>query len=153
HDHKALTEILGTYPRDELFQISEDELYEIALGIFRLGERQRVRLFVRRDTYGRFFSCLVYLPRDRFNTENQRRIQQILTEAFGGVSVDHATRVSESVLASLHFIVHVEPGNIIEYDAAELEARIAATTRAWADDLHDALFEELGEGRAGMLFE
>jgi glutamate dehydrogenase len=153
HDHKALTDILETYPRDELFQISEDELYEIALGILRLGERQHVRLFVRRDTYGRFFSCLVYLPRDRFNSENQWRIQEILTEAFGGVSVDYTTRVSESVLARLHFLVHVEHGNATEYDAVELEARIAATTRAWTDDLHDALFEELGEERAGALLE
>ena len=69
HDHKALVEILETYPRDELFQISEDELFEIALGILHLGERQRVRLFVRRDVFGRFVSCLVYLPRDRFDTE------------------------------------------------------------------------------------
>src|SRR5439155_10296714 len=81
HDHKALIDILETYPRDELFQIPEDELYEIALGILHLGERQRVRLFVRRDTFGRFFSCLVYLPRDRFNTDNRQRIQEILTEA------------------------------------------------------------------------
>ena len=78
HDHKALVEILETYPRDALFQATEDELSEIALGILHLGERRRVRLFVRRDAFGRFFSCLVYLPRDRFNTENRRRIQEIL---------------------------------------------------------------------------
>jgi glutamate dehydrogenase len=153
HDHKALIDILETYVRDELFQISEDELYAIALGILQLGERQRVRLFVRRDTFDRFFSCLVYLPRDRFNTENRKRIGEILTEAFGASSVDYTTRVSESVLASLHFIVQVEPGRSIEYDAAQLEARVATATRAWADDLHDALFEQLGEERAGPLFE
>ena len=85
HDDKALMEIIETYPRDELFQISEDELFEIALGILHLGERQRVRLFVRRDPYGRFVSCLVYLPRDRFHTENRRRVQEILQEAFGGI--------------------------------------------------------------------
>jgi glutamate dehydrogenase len=153
HDHKALIDILETYPRDELFQISEDELYEFALAILHLGERQRVRLFVRRDVFGRFFTCLLYLPRDRFNTENRRRIQEILTEAFGGVHVDYTTRVSESVLASLHFVVYVEPGSVAEYDSAELEARVAAATRAWTDDLRDALFEQLGEERAGPLFE
>jgi hypothetical protein len=72
HDHKALVEIIETYPRDALFQISEDELLEIAMGILHLGERRRVRLFVRRDVFGRFFSALVYLPRERFNTENRR---------------------------------------------------------------------------------
>jgi glutamate dehydrogenase len=153
HDHKALIDILETHPRDELFQIAKDELYEVALSILHLGERQRVRLFVRRDIFGRFFSCLVYLPRDRFNTDNRRRIQEILTEAFGGANVDYATRVSESVLASLHFVVRVEPGRVVEYDRAELEARVAAATRAWTDDLRDALFEQLGEERAGPLFE
>jgi glutamate dehydrogenase len=153
HDHKALIDILETYPRDELFQVSEDELYDVALAILHLGERQRVRLFVRRDVFGRFFSCLVYLPRDRFNTDNCRRIQEILAEAFGGVDVNYATRVSESVLASLHFVVYVEPGRLVQYDAAELEARVAAATRAWADDLREALFEQLGEERAALLFD
>jgi glutamate dehydrogenase len=153
HDYKALIDILETYPRDELFQISEDELYEIALAVLQLGQRQRVRLFVRQDIFGRFFSCLVYLPRDRFNTDNRKRIEEILTQAFGGVGVDYTTRVSESVLASLHFVVRVEPGRVAEYDVAELEARVAAATRAWSDDLRDALFEQLGEERASRLFE
>jgi glutamate dehydrogenase len=153
HDHKALIDILETYPRDELFQIAEDELYDVALAILHLGERQRVRLFVRRDLFGRFFSCLVYLPRDRFNSDNRGRIEEILMDAFGGVNVTFAARVSESVLASLHYVVHVEPGRVVEFDRAELEARVAAATRAWTDDLRDALFEQLGEERAGPLFE
>lgn len=69
HDSKALVEIIETYPREALFQISEDELLEIAVGILHLGERRRVRLFVRRDTFGRFFSCLVFLPHDRLSRE------------------------------------------------------------------------------------
>ena len=153
HDHKALIEILETYPRDELFQISEDELFETALGILRLGERRRVKLFVRRDAFGRFLSCLVYLPRERFDTENRRRIQEILQDAFSGVSVDYTTRVSESVLARLHFVVYTEAGAVPAYDVAEIESRLAAATRAWADDLRDALSDQLGEERAGLLYE
>ncbi|MDQ5831761.1 MAG: NAD-glutamate dehydrogenase, partial [Actinomycetota bacterium] len=75
HNEKALIQILETYPRDELFQTSVDELFEIAIGILHLGERQRLRLFLRRDAFGRFISCLVFVPRDRFNTENRRRIE------------------------------------------------------------------------------
>ena len=153
HDHKALLDILETYPRDELFQISADELFETAMGILHLGERRRVRLFVRRDAFGRFFSCLVYLPRERFDTGNRQRTQEILQEAFGGTSVDYTTRVSESVLARLHVVVYTEPGAIPEYDVAEIEARLAEATRAWTDDLRDALSEQLGEQRAGPLFE
>ena len=153
HDHKALIEILETYPRDELFQVSEDELFETALGILHLGERRRVKLFVRRDAFGRFLSCLVYLPRERFDTENRRRIQEILQDAFSGVSVDYTTRVSDSVLARLHFVVYTEPGTFPAYDVAEIEARLAAATRAWVDDLRDALFDQLGKERAGPLLE
>jgi glutamate dehydrogenase len=153
HDHKALVDILETYPRDELFQSSEDELFETALGILHLGERRRVRLFVRRDAFGRFLSCLVYLPRERFDTENRQRIQEILQQAFAGTSVDYTTRVSESVLARLHFVVYTEQGTAPEFDVAEIESRLASVTRAWTDDLRDALSEQLGEARAGPLFE
>ena len=153
HDHKALVEIIETYPRDELFQLSEDELFEIALGVLHLGERQRVRLFVRRDAFGRFVSCLVYLPRERFNTTNRGRIEEILLDAFSGTNADFSARVSESVLARLHYVIGTPPGTVPEVDVAEIEARLAAATRAWSDDLRDVLLERLGEERAGPLYE
>ena len=118
HNEKALTEILETYPRDELFQISADELFELAIGILHLGERQRLRLFVRQDTFGRFLSCLVFVPRDRFNTENRRRIEGIIRRATGAHSLDYSTRVSESVLVRLHYLVYVEPGRLPDVDPA-----------------------------------
>ncbi|MFN2629542.1 MAG: NAD-glutamate dehydrogenase [Gaiellaceae bacterium] len=151
HDHKALIEILETYPREELFQIAEDELFRIALGILHLGERRRVRLFVRRDTFGRFLSCLVYLPLERYNTEVRERIQQILIDAFGGLSVDYTARVSESVLARLHIVVYTPPEAARDYDVAEIEARLVEAARTWSDDLRDALIDELGEERAARL--
>jgi len=90
HDDKALVEILESYPRDELFQISDDDLFEIAMGILHLGERPRVRLFPRRDTFGRFFSALVFVPRDRFNTQVREAIGKILMETFDGVKIGRA---------------------------------------------------------------
>ena len=80
------------------------------MGILHLGERQRLRLFARRDPFGRFFSLLVFVPRDRFNTENRRRIEAILRTATGAATIDYTTRVSESVLVRLHFVAYVEPG-------------------------------------------
>src|SRR4029453_14668532 len=87
HNEKDLIEILETYPRDELFQISTEELFEIAMGILHLQERQRVRFFVRRDTYGRFFSCLLFVPRDRSTTGIRERRQDILLKPFAGANV------------------------------------------------------------------
>src|SRR5215204_4741365 len=152
HNEKDLIEILETYPRDELFQISKEELFEIAIGILHLQERQRVRFFVRRDTYGRFFSCLVFVPRDRYNTVIRERMQDILLRAFDGVNVEYNVRLSESVLARVHFIIYTKPGETPEYDEEEIEGRIVETTRSWTDNLYDALIEQYGEERGTELF-
>jgi glutamate dehydrogenase len=152
HAEKALVEILDTYPRDELFQIPDDELFELAMGILALGERQRVRLFIRRDAYERFVSCLVFLPRDRFHTRNRERIQEILAEAFDAETVDFELRLSESVLVRIHFTVRVRPGRLPAYDAAEIEARIVEATGAWTDELQEALLDEAGEEQGTALY-
>src|SRR5215216_746180 len=152
HYEKDLIEILETYPRDELFQISKEELFEISMGILHLQERQRVRLFVRRDAYGRFFSCLVFVPRDRYNTQIRRRMQNILQRAFNCTNVEFNVRLSESVLARLHFIIYVTPGEVPDYDLDNIEERLVEATRSWTDNLYDALIEHFGEERGTELF-
>ena len=86
HDGKALQAILDDYPRDELFQIDEDTLYQHALGILQLQERRRVALFVRRDAVGRFATCLVLAPRERFDTALGERFGEILAKAWNARS-------------------------------------------------------------------
>jgi glutamate dehydrogenase len=122
------------------------------MGILHLGERQRMRLFARPDTFDRFLSCLVFIPRDRFNTENRRRIEGILRRSTGATSIDYTTRVSESVLVRLHYLVYAEPGSLPRIDEREVETLLVAATRSWADDLEGALLEEHGEERGGALF-
>jgi glutamate dehydrogenase len=152
HNEKDLVEILETYPRDELFQMSKEELFEITMGILHLQERQRVKLFVRRDTYGRFFSCLVFVPRDRYNTVTRERMQGILLRAFDGANVEYNVRLSESVLARIHFVIYNMPGEAPEYDEEEIERRLVETTRSWGDNLYDALIEQCGEEQGTELF-
>ena len=110
HDGKDLVEILEDYPREELFEISAEELTPIALGVLRLSERKQTRLFLRRDRYGRYMSCLVYLPRDRYTTKVRLRAQGILREALHGVSVDYSATVGDSALARLYVVVRAERG-------------------------------------------
>jgi glutamate dehydrogenase len=152
HDHKALVEIIDTFPRDELFQMSADELYEVSRAILELGERQRVRLFLRTDRYERFVSCLVFLPRDRFNTVNRMKIAEILREAIGADSVDWELRLTEWVLVRIHYTLHVAPGALPEVDVDALEARIVEATRSWDDELQAVLHEENGEEQGTALF-
>ena len=151
HDAKALARTLEHYPRDELFQITDDELFEISMGIVALGERQRARLFVRSDPYKRFVSCLVFVPRDRFSTDNRERIASVLGHAFGASEIDWALRLSDSKLARIHYIVRCIAAEA-DHDVAEIERRIAAVTRPWTGDLADALREVHGEERGNTLF-
>jgi glutamate dehydrogenase len=149
HDGKALIHILENFPRDELFQVAEDELYDIALGILHLQERQRTALFVRRDPFERFVSCLVYVPRDRYDTDLRRRIQAMLEQAFRGTATAFYAQLAESVLARVQFTIDTTPGEIPDVDLVQLEARIAEETRAWSDRLQAALVEAKGE-EAGL---
>jgi glutamate dehydrogenase len=152
HMQKALLAILEAYPRDELFQIDEDDLSRTAMGILHLQERQRTRLFVRRDPFGRFFSCLIYAPRDNYSTEVRRRMQTFLLEAFDGIASMFTVNVSESELARLLIVVHTKPGAPPDYDERALESELARISRRWQDELADALVERLEEERGRDLF-
>ncbi|HKX10586.1 MAG TPA: NAD-glutamate dehydrogenase domain-containing protein, partial [Stellaceae bacterium] len=149
HDAKALMHILDTYPRDELLQISDDQLYETALGILNLQERQRIALFVRRDAFGRFASCLVYVPRERYNTELRQRFAQILEHAFQGTISNFSTELGESVLARVHYVVSTPQRKGLDVDVSAVERQLAEAGRTWEDRLAQALMEAKGEA-AGM---
>ena len=152
HTGRDLMAILEDYPREELFQISTDDLYRTVLGVLRLAGRRQVRIFCRKDSYGRFISCLVYLPRDRFTTANRLRIQDILLGELNGVGLDFTTRVTDATLARLHFIVRTDPANppgVVDADA--LSARIAEATQLWHEDFRLLLERKLGEDQAKTL--
>src|SRR5262249_30261172 len=121
-----------------------DELTRIALGILHMGERRRVRLFVSRDQFGRFASCIVYLPRDRYTTAVRLDVLAALRDAFDATDVDYTALVTESVLARLHVVLSA-PGGVGDVDELELEARLAQVARAWIDDFADALTAARGE--------
>ena len=145
HSGKDILQILETYPRDELFQTSPQQLADIATSVLHLQERRKTKLFTRRDEFGRFVSCLVYLPRDRYNTTVRLRIEAILLEAYGGETIDNTTRVSESTLARLHFVVRMPSGvDIPDVDEAALERRVIDATRTWDEDLSEALSQSRG---------
>ena len=151
HDSKALINILETYPRDELFQVGPETLYRISMGILQLQDRQRLRLFVRNDTYLRFVSCLVYAPRDRYDSDVRRAMQAVLQDAFEARQCEFAVNLSEATLARIHFIIHVDNHRIPDVDRAELEQRLVACILDWRDDLYQALLTYYGEARGNRL--
>ena len=153
HDGKAVMHVLETYPRDELFQASVADLVRIVRGIVNLYERQQVRLFVRRDAFRRFYSCLVYVPRDRYNTQARQRIEAVAREEFHGTAIESQVQLSDSVLARLHLLVRTDPNDAHRPDTNRIEERIAAAVRTWLDGLKDALLARHDEATALKLFE
>ena len=125
HDGKEVFNVLETYPRDELFQAAVDGLVRIVRGVVNLYERRTVRLLVRRDPYHRFYSCLVYVPRDRYNTEVRERIEAIVREGFGGTASKPRCRSPDSSHARVHVVVRTDPAHRRKVDFAAIERRIA----------------------------
>ncbi|MEV5263061.1 NAD-glutamate dehydrogenase [Streptomyces anulatus] len=155
HDGRDLLQILETYPRDELFQTPVDQLRSIVTSVLYLQERRRLRLYLRQDEYGRYYSAIVYLPRDRYTTGVRLRLIDILKEELGGNSVDFTAWNTESILSRLHFVIRVPAGtelpHLTDADADRIEARLVEAARSWADGFQEALTAELGEERGAEL--
>lgn len=152
HAAKALLNIIETFPRDLLFQIPNEELYTTTMGILHLQERQQIRLFIHADRYGRFYACMVFVPRELYDTEVRKIIHAVLVEHLGGDGSEFNVLLSDSVLARLYFVLHVPPDSVTRYDVREIEAQLREATRNWSDDLHDALLGSFGEEQGMKLF-
>ncbi|MCW5774792.1 MAG: NAD-glutamate dehydrogenase, partial [Rhodospirillaceae bacterium] len=155
HDAKALEHVLLTYPRDELFQIGDEDLFRISTGILELQDRQRVALFLRFDPFQRFVSALVFVPRDRHSTALRQMFQAMLEAALNGTAVAyHTTIADESATARVHFIIK---SNAVagwpDVQEAALEARLVEAARTWEERLRDAVAAAEGEAKALAVYE
>ncbi len=152
HSGTQLLNVLENYPRDELFLTPTDELIPVAEAVMLTRERRHLRLFTRRDTYGRYVSCLVYLPRDRYNTAVREKMATLLRDELGGDSVEFTVRLNEAVMAQVHFVVRSSSGELVpDIDTQGLERRLAETTRSWRDDLFSAIVSDYGEESGARL--
>ncbi len=145
HDGKEAVHILETLPRDDLFQATREELTDLTRNIIQLKERKRVRLLIRRDSFYRYFSCLVYVPRQIFTTDLAYAMQAVLMEAFHGTDATFTTYFSDSILARIHFMIRVNPKTKIDYSIADIENKLVTVARSWTDELRDQLVNRYGE--------
>ena len=152
HAGKVLLNILETLPRDDLIQGTDEELLDICMGIFHMQERRRIRMFARMDIYHRFVSCLVYVPREKFNTELRHEMEEVLKESFNALEINFSTYFSESVLARIHFMIRIDRNHNIKYDFKEIERKIIEVGRSWTDDLRKYLDDSFGEEKANFLY-
>ena len=145
HNAKALRHIVEHYPRDELFQTSEDDLYHFALRILELRLKPKLALLVRHDDEGRFVSCMLYVPREQHNTRMRLRTQEVLEEAFEGKVTSFATLISDGPLAQVHFQVETPHDRQPKLSVSEIEASLAAVGRSWNDRLKEPLGASEGQ--------
>ncbi|MGO8975628.1 MAG: NAD-glutamate dehydrogenase [Steroidobacteraceae bacterium] len=153
HDGKALQHIFGSLPRDELFQASVPELIRIVTGIFGLQERPRVRFLWRRDPFHRFYSCLVFVPREKYNTQVRERIEHVIREAFSAFSLESQVQIAQSNLAHLHIVARTLPTDERRVDVAGIERQIAAAVRSWTDAFKASLLARFDEAYALQLYD
>ncbi|WP_410665853.1 NAD-glutamate dehydrogenase [Amycolatopsis sp. lyj-84] len=145
---QRMLEVLQNWPRADLFSADTDSLYSTTTGAITLSDRRRLRLFLRRDPYGRFYSCLVYLPRDRYTTRSRLAMQEVLLEELEGTQLEYSARIGETVLAQVHFIVHTDPSQRSEPDTLRIQERLNEAVRGWDDRMVEAILAERRE-RAG----
>ncbi|MFT5120868.1 MAG: glutamate dehydrogenase [Psychrobacter glaciei] len=151
HAHHKMMHVINTLPRDDLFQASVEELYPIVSGISQLQDKKSLRLFSRIDHYQRFVSCLVYIPRDKFNTELRIKVQNVLKDAYGGTSSGFTTEFNESAHARVHVHVRTVPGQVNEVNTAALEEKLSALMQSWGDHYQKMLLDNVGEQQANAL--
>lgn len=139
HSGKALLNVLETFPRDELFQIDVDYLYDVAMGIQKLELSPRPRVFARIDQFDRFVSLLVYVPRDRYSTEMREKICNFLGATYEGRVSAYYPFFPEGPLVRLHVIIGRYEGKTPHRAQDFLEAEISRIVRNWEDDLESDL--------------
>jgi glutamate dehydrogenase len=145
YNGKTLRAILEFFPRDELFQISEDDLYVWSQGILSLESQPDVRIFLRRDPYERFVSTLIYAPRDRFSTYVRQQIEKLMETALNGKVSGFNTQISDAPLARLHLIIKTKPGPVPQINVRIVEDAIRRLTSFWNDALREQLLEFSGD--------
>ncbi len=146
-DGKVLAHLLSTYPRDELFQIGTEELLQTAVAITNIHERRIIRVFIREESYGLFVNCLVYLPRDLYNTYARTKIEELFRQTFNAEDIDYDIHLSESILLRLQYTIRIKPGAEVAIDQVALERRISELISDWRTELGQSLQTAFGEAQ------
>ncbi|MCP4475636.1 MAG: NAD-glutamate dehydrogenase [Gammaproteobacteria bacterium] len=153
HACKRLLNIIENLPRDDLFQASIEELYHLGIGILQLQDRQRIRLFMRGDSYGGFYSCLVFVPQDKFTTQLCDKLQQIFQQQLAGEEVSYRLLFTESMLSCIHFLVKVSREDWREADVSAIEELLVLAGQSWQDGLKQSLLDRYGEARGVLYYQ
>jgi glutamate dehydrogenase len=144
HSERALLNVLETFPRDELFQISPDQLARISEEVLKIDLTPRPRVFVRRDEFRRFASVFVYIPRERHSTQVRVAIETMLEKAFGGHLESATPFYPESATVRVHFVLWRQDADLHNPAEAALESKVEAIITTWTDEFRDCILKRYG---------
>ena len=154
HAGKDIMHILETFPRDDLFQATNEELVEIANGILNLQDRQKVSIFVRHDPHGRYVSCLVYVPRDSYSSLFVMRAKTILMDMFHGTECNYSTYFHSPALTRIHYIIRIPfTKRRTRYKLEELETRLIAAGKSWHDGFAEVAMAHFDEEQSRKMIQ
>ena len=152
HNYKELRALLTTLPRDKLFQMEREDLYRLGMTLLN-QERRKTRVHLHRNICGHFYSCLVYIPRDLFDSALRAKIQEYMRVVFEATEVEFDVYFSHSILTRIHYIIHLKPGSEVDHDLQQLESDVQNIARDWNESLFERLKENKTYSQARKLFD
>ena len=153
HDEKALYHILETLPRDELFQVDEDTLFNMAMGILHLNIRPKPRAFIRKDKFERYISALIFVPKDLYDSALREKVEALLCKAYSGEISSRYAKLTNERIARWHFIIRTKPEHVLNPETSEINRQLVEVAQRWTDYLQEVLSDRHGEAQGTRLFQ
>lgn len=147
HYFKELSQILHTFPVEDLLLCNEQTLLTNVVEVLHAQERKALRLFMRCAGNKQFVIATLYVPRDIYNTKVRLTFEQLIRRTLAVQDIDFQTYLSESTLARLRLVLRLKSPLNQVLEAQAIEQRMKQLTRRWDEELHDALIDQFGEER------
>jgi glutamate dehydrogenase len=153
YNSKELIAAIEEFPRSELLQISKVELFNIATGIVSLGINPRMKLFIRKDKNKKYISCLIFIPKSKFNTQVRKRIENILCQQFNGFIAKHYVKIGDSPLTRLQLVVNLWEQKDFQYNIDSIEKLISNAVNLWEDNFKESLEKKFAKKEADRILK
>jgi glutamate dehydrogenase len=135
HNAKALMHILETLPRDELLQMDDETIYQMAISLLYLQDHQKLALFGRFDPLHRFVSCFIYVPRLAYSTTLEQKLVHHLEQSLGGHQNQLLLQTGESPFMRIHLVLKANGDTLIDPDWSQLEEELQQLAQSWEERL------------------
>jgi glutamate dehydrogenase len=135
HDVKTLISILNSIPRDELFYLNGEQIYELSQNVLNMNDQHSLTLAIRSDVYGRYVTAMVFIPKAKYSVSLKDRFYKILEHQLKGKMISDNVFLGELDYARLIFVVSYSEPTLITYSQSDLEKALLEASLSWNDYL------------------